>query len=33
VLHGAREIGRILAEELGVDADPDEEREEESNKV
>ena len=31
--HGAREIDRILAEEFGVDADPDEEREEESNEV
>jgi toxin ParE1/3/4 len=33
VLHGAREIGRILVEEFDVDADPDEEREEESNEV
>jgi toxin ParE1/3/4 len=33
VLHGTREIGRILVEEFDVDADPGEEREEESNEV
>jgi toxin ParE1/3/4 len=31
VLHGARDIAGILAEELGVDADADGEREEEPN--
>jgi len=33
VLHGARQIDRILAEEFGVHANPDEEREEESSEV
>ena len=31
VLHGARDIAGILAEEFGVEADADEEREEEAN--